>query len=338
MRKKFDAAQDIFYSNNYISLYLKHGDELFEFEYKNGDDFFLNKSIKRPIQKIAKSIVTDGFYDLETAYGYGGFYTNSKSKEFIRKSLSEYYKRCKAENIIAEFIRFHPFNSFPVDHDEFLDFNIYDRDTVVVALYKGYDSIRSQYSSSLKRNINKAKRCGLKYKQLSITDKNISKFCELYYETMRNNNADDFYFFNEEYFENLFNIEYVTLHGVYCNEIIINMAIIFTTTKNLYYHLGATDSNYYNSNPNALLFDSIIQTALENYDYLYLGGGATSVFNDPLLKFKQKFSNEIKPFYISGNIYNSEMYNAYINIWKEQNNEDLKFFLKYRFMDNGRYK
>ena len=64
--------------------------------------------------------------------------------------------------------------------------------------------------------------------------------------------------------------------------------------------------------------------------YFLLGGGTTSNECDPLFKFKKKFSKELKPFYISGKIYNQEIYDKYSKIWKEQSKDNIKYFLKYR--------
>ena len=64
--------------------------------------------------------------------------------------------------------------------------------------------------------------------------------------------------------------------------------------------------------------------------YFLLGGGTTTQEDDSLLKFKTKFSKELKPFYISGKIYNKSIYDKYNKIWEEQSKEEIKYFLKYR--------
>ena len=207
---------------------------------------------------------------------------------------------------------------------------IYDRDIVYVDLQTDYEEIKKQYSSSLKRNIKKAKRFGLKYKIQNINSKSIEKFINLYNMTMQKNGAIDFYYFKKEYFENLFKLKDIELHSVIYNNKIINMIITFKNNNILYYHLGGTNSNYYSLNPNPFIFDCIIQNNYKKVKYLYLGGGTTSNKDDSLLQFKQKFSKLTKPFYISGKIYNKKLYNKYISLWEEQSNKDVKYFLKYR--------
>ena len=90
--KKFNLLQDIYYSDSYISLYLKENEKIFTFEYKEDNNIFINKALKRPILKIGTLNLNDNFYDLETAYGYGGFYTNSDDKQFIKKAMKSYEK------------------------------------------------------------------------------------------------------------------------------------------------------------------------------------------------------------------------------------------------------
>ena len=328
--EKFNLLNDIYYSKEYVSLYLKENEEIFEFEYKEDNLIFYNIAIKRPITKIGNEVVSDEYFDLETAYGYGGFYLNTENQEFIKIALKKYEQKCLEEKIIAEFIRFHPWNTFPYKYKEFLDMNIYDRDVVYVNLQADYEEIKKQYSSSLKRNIKKAKNLELKYKIQNINSKSIEKFINLYNMTMQKNTALDFYYFKKEYFENLFKLQAIELHSVVYNDEIINMIIILKSNDILYYHLGATNPDYYSLNPNPFIFDCIIQNNYKRAEYLYFGGGTTGEKDDPLLKFKQKFSALTKPFYISGKIYNEELYNKYNTLWKKQSSEDIRYFLKYR--------
>jgi len=63
MEERLNLLDDIYYSDEYISLYLKEGEELFTFKYEEGNKFFINKTIKRSIRKIGNIVVNHGFYD-----------------------------------------------------------------------------------------------------------------------------------------------------------------------------------------------------------------------------------------------------------------------------------
>jgi lipid II:glycine glycyltransferase (peptidoglycan interpeptide bridge formation enzyme) len=325
-----DVYNDVYYSNDYISLYLKKSDRVFQFEYQDDRNIFINKSIKRAINKIGHIDINEGFYDLETAYGYGGFYTNTQDQKFIQKAMYAYQEKCRNEKIIAEFIRFHPYNTFPELFSRFLDFLHNDRDTVFIETNQDYKSIKMGYSASLKRNINKAVKNNLTYVSLPLTDINMKKFVEMYNKTMYKNNADQFYFFDNNYFKLLSGLRNVELHAVMLEDKFLSMAIIFNTGYHLYYHLGATEPEFYNLNPSPFLFDSIIQYCNDDIISFYLGGGSSPKKEDSLLKFKNKFSSSTTPFYISGVIYNKSKYEEYNNIWYHQSKQNINYFLKYR--------
>ncbi|RRS31273.1 MAG: hypothetical protein P794_04285 [Epsilonproteobacteria bacterium (ex Lamellibrachia satsuma)] len=318
-----NLINDIYYNDEYISLYLKKDEELFSFKYEEEENIFINKTIKRPIRKIGNIEIDDGFYDLETAYGYGGFYTNSQDQEFIARAMNAYKTKCNEEKIIAEFIRFHPFNNFPIKCNNFLDFNVYDRDVVVKKLS---DDIFKTYNAKVRNTVKRATE-----KVLFQESENIAKFMELYNATMLKNNASNFYFFEESYYKNLLKNKSVKLYELLYEEEIIAMGFFMFGKSIGHYHLSANTPTSYKINANYALLHNVFQIAQDlRLEYFMLGGGTTSEADDSLLKFKKKFSKDLKPFYISGNVYNKEIYDKYNEIWKRQSKEDITYFLKYR--------
>lgn len=317
------VINDIYYTDDYIRLYLKDKEEIFSFEYKEEDNIFVNKAIKREILKIGKFETKEGYYDLETAYGYGGFYTNSNDESFIKRAFDRYKERCHDENIIAEFIRFHPFNSFPIEHSSYLDFNLHDRNVVVKDLNQ---DILSSYSSKVRNVIKRA--C----EKISFREScDIDKFIELYNATMLKNSATEFYFFPKSYYQNLLKNPNVKLYEIEYENSIVAMGFFMFGDKIAHYHLSANTNISYKINANnALLHYAFLKAKESGLDYMLLGGGTTSQEDDSLLRFKKKFSKELKPFYISGNIYNKTIYDKYNKIWQEQSVENVKYFLKYR--------
>ena len=191
-----NLKNDVYYQKDYLALYLEKGQSIFEFNYKENDNFFYNIAIKRPINQIGNIVLEEEYFDLETAYGYGGYYTNSKDKKFIEHALNAYKERCIDEKIIAEFIRFHPFNDFPLNNKDFLSFCDHNRDIVYIDLSLTRDERWSTYS---KKTRNLLRHCE---KQLSFQmNDNLDGFSSLYNETMRKNNALDFYYFSKEYYQ-----------------------------------------------------------------------------------------------------------------------------------------
>lgn len=324
--EKYNLLKDIYYSKEYLSLYLKEDEEIFEFEYKEDDFIFYNIAIKKPILRIGNQIISDGYFDIETAYGYGGFYVNTENNIFLKSAFEKYIQKCLEENVIAEFIRFHTFNNFPLKDSKFLNMNIYDRDVVYIDLALSKDERWKNYSSNT-RNI--LRKCN---KELVFQkSNNLDKFVELYEKTMKKNNATEFYYFSNEYYEQLVNNKNIELYEIQKDGEVISSVFFMFSDEFGHYHLSANSYDMRQFNANYFMLDNIFEIAKEKRKkFFILGGGTTSIKDDSLLKFKQKFSPLSKPFYISGKIYNHEMYNKYVAIWAEQSKHKIKYFLKYR--------
>lgn len=122
----------------------------------------------------------------------------------------------------------------------------------------------------------------------------IDLFSNIYRENMLRVGAEDEYFFSNDYLESLLAIEGVELllasdsHGVVAGGMFIRSG------KKIYYHLGATAVRALKISPmKILLHNRICQSASEETTEVILGGGVGGHV-DPLLKFKQGFSKEVK--------------------------------------------
>jgi lipid II:glycine glycyltransferase (peptidoglycan interpeptide bridge formation enzyme) len=99
----------------------------------------------------------------------------------------------------------------------------------------------------------------------------------------------------------------------------------------VHYHLSANSVESYKLNANYFLLNELFKIAkMLGKEYFILGGGSSSNKDDTLFKFKKKFSKLYMPFYIGGNIYNKDVYDKFVNIWKGQSKFDVQYFLKYR--------
>ena len=317
MLQEFNYKDCVYYSKEYVSLYLEEKDKIFEFSYKEDDKEFYNISIKRPIGNT-------GYFDLETAYGYGGWFSNTNDEDFLNRAIKSYQEKCLSENIVAEFIRFHPFNKFPQQNKDVFDFFRYDRDVVVVDLTKKKEERWKDYSSTTRNELRKAQRF-LKFSQ----NCDINKFIELYKATMDKNKASSFYYFSKEYFENLLKIKATKMFCSLYEDKIMSSAIFLEGKDIVSYHLSARDYNKNIVGLNYFLLDNIFDYYSRlNKKYALLGGGRTSSKDDSLLKFKQKFSKKTLPFYIAGKIFNKDAYNFLAKTLCKNN----KLFLKWRSM------
>lgn len=324
--KRYNLEKEIYFCEDYLSLYLNDSDTLFRFEYKEGNKYFKNISIKRAINKIGTTVIDDGFYDLESVYGYGGYLCNSDDKEFINRALDEYTKECERESIVAEFIRFHPFNHIYKEIDGFFDLFCFDRNVVTVDTSIEKEKRWEEYSSKVRNILRKCEK-ELVFKESSCVD----TFIELYERTMQRNSADEFYFFDKSYFERLLLIDGVKLYEVLYEDRVISSSFFFLGESFAHYHLSANDYEYRKYNANYFILDSIFDIAnKEGIDYFNLGGGRSNLEDDLLLKFKKKFSKKLDDFYIAGKVFNKDVYNKYNKIWEAKSKKDIRYFLKYR--------
>lgn len=317
---------DIYYNPQYSKLYLNEGASLFEFEYNEEDNYLYNLAIKKPIQQVGKKAVS-GYFDLETPYGYGGYLTNSGDTSFIQRAFKRYKERCIEEKIIAEFISFHPFNSFPVKHSEQFDFCVKDREVVVVDLSLSDEERWQQYPSKMRTILRK---CG---RDLEIvTQKGQGEFIDLYHQTMQKNKATDFYYFDEEYFKEIFAFNDIHLMSISYERQLASAGLFMLSPEIAHYHLSANNASLSNRNGNYALLEEAIKLAKSRgCQYLLLGGGRTPDKDDTLFRFKSKFSPLTKDFYLAGNVFEKTVYEEYISLWEEQNPGNQRpYFLKYR--------
>jgi len=313
-----------FYSNEYISLFLGKNDSIYEYRYQEKDDFFYNKSIKRPINKILDQTVDEGYFDLESVYGYSGYISNSLDQEFIKRAIQEYKKDCIQKKIVAEFIRFSPFNNFANKFSDSLDYYKSFGDNVIVDLESDIDS---NYKKKARYLIRKAS------ENLEVSrSHNIDLFIELYYQTMNKNNASSFYFFDKSFFKNLIKLNFIKMFKVVERREVVSMAIFLLDNKNIYYYLSANTPQGYKLNANFYLLDQVIRKFKSNgLQKMILGGGSSPDKDDNLLQFKKKFSSYSEPFITGGMIFINKKYESYNRIYKHSSGTANNFFLNYRY-------
>ncbi|WKS95155.1 GNAT family N-acetyltransferase [Riemerella columbina] len=323
-----DLRQDIYYQKDYVALYLKEGDSIFEFEYTEGDKTFYQLTIKRPIRQVGEVLLDEIYYDLETAYGYGGYLCNTDDMVFIEKAWTAYQNKCKEENIIAEFVRYHPFNESHFILKNQFSFYTKDRNVVLMDLSLSDEERWEGYAS---RTRGKLRKCDRELKIRKSED--IGAFMKLYNETMDKNNAQSFFYFDKDFYNKVLKIKEIELYNIYYEETILSSSFYIFSRDFVHYFLSGNNYNVQkNHNANYFIFEKIASIAKERgIKYFNLGGGRSGDPEDSLFKYKSLFSDYNRPFFLSGAIYNKEKYDELNQLWQTQNPEhEVKFFLKYR--------
>ena len=152
---------DVYFTPDYYSLYQNYGDgeaQCFVFE-KDGN-IALYPFLKNPISPLGYQLDKE-YYDIQGAYGYNGLIASTDDAVFIADFWKEFDIYCNENDIIAEFMRFHPLlNNQRLASPKMKTF--FSRHTVALDLSLSLDEIWTQQFSSKNRNmIRKAEKEGV---------------------------------------------------------------------------------------------------------------------------------------------------------------------------------
>lgn len=318
--------QDIYYTSDYYKLYEQNGDgkaKLFVYNEESSIaiyPFMLNE--------ISKYNFDEKYYDIESAYGYGGPLTNNYDEIFLSNFEKEFLKYCSENKIVAEFIRFHPL----IKNEGIFSKNIkvfHNRITIYLDLAKGVDRIWNEDIKSKNRNmIRKAEKSGL----IVEVSNEYEVFKSIYCKTMNKVEAENYYYFDEKYYKEMKNSNNYILLIVKKDNMIIASAIFIKYGEYFHYHLAGSLKEYLKFAPNNLLLWEAIKLACESdAKWFHFGGGLSDSLDDNLFKFKSSFSHNTSDFYIGKRVHNKEVYEDLINEWQSKNNKQAKLFLQYKY-------
>lgn len=310
-------AWDIYYLCEYAISMKKHGDgDPILLYFSDADMTMCYVVMKQDIYGFgiySKFISENTYYDLITPYGYGGpLYNgiiNQVSLKYFFDELTDY---CMANNIVSQFIRFHPLiqNEKAVINfinTKYLKKTVYIDTTSEETIWNNMDSKnRNLIRKAVKNNIH-----------IEIDDgKNIDDFIAIYESTMVRNNASKYYYFDRDYFDYI--IKHLSQNTIFLHAIhegkIISSSIFFYNDSYMHYHLSGTLFEYKNfAAANLLLHEAAKWAAGMNIKALHLGGGFD--IDDSLLHFKKQFNRDgLIDFCIGSTIFNDDLYKRLIEI------------------------
>ncbi len=306
---------DTYWLSGYVKAFQLHGDgEPLLFYFNDNNTRAINVVMKRDISKVYSlkgRIEENKYFDFATPYGYGGWLVEGDNLE---KLFFEYRKWNEDNNIISEFVRFHPMIK---NHNTCLDF--YDvvklGEVVHMDLYSQED-IWKNITSSNRNMIRKAIKNDVKIYNGRYPEI-YEVFRRIYNETMDNDEAKEYYYFGESFYKSV--LEDLPYNSqVFWAEkdgIIIGTSIMLMANGRMNYHLSGSLREYRNlASTNYLLYSAALWGSSNGYQTLYLGGGVGSG-EDSLFKFKRSFyRGELNHFYIGKKIYNMERYNEFTTL------------------------
>ncbi|WP_026491179.1 lipid II:glycine glycyltransferase FemX [Butyrivibrio sp. XPD2002] len=310
---------DIYYLCEYAVSFQHHGDgEPLLIQYESDEESFCYVVMKRDISddtKFEGRLESGKYFDYETPYGYGGPLCNKTlTEDSQRRFLNELKEYARENGIISQFVRFHPLlnnqESLPLVFE-----TRYLHQTIFIETISP-DQIMSDMDSKNRNMVRKAKKNGVTVERKSILE--YQDFLPIYEETMVKDDAEDYYFFAEDYFKEQLNLKdnACFFYAMLDNKPIAG-AIMYYNDNYMHYHLAGTHTEYRKYSPsNLLLYEAACWASEHGIKKFHLGGGM--VEDDSLFGFKKQFNkNGRLPFYVGRTIFDNEEYNGLLEVRKE---------------------
>ena len=269
---------DLYFDENYGKLYEKIENGKAEiFEYKDENGKITNQFL---IRKIPDKIEGKEYFDIVTPYGYGGSIIENligDKEKLLQRYQEEFSKYCLENNIVSEFVRFHPIVKNYEDFGKMYN-DKYMRKTLITKLQED-DPVQNQFGKSCRKNIRQALNKGVTYKITQKPD-NIDSFKDIYYSTMDRNSATDYYYFDDEYFNNLlkyFKSNIIFIEAIFENKVIAT-GLYFTYKDIIHIHLSGTLTEFLYLSPAYILRYAVTLWGKENgYKLIHHGGGLSLI-------------------------------------------------------------
>lgn len=151
LNKLPENKQDIYFTREYYKIHEMNGDGIACcFVYTENNQIAVYPFMKN---KIDNYDLDKDYYDIETVYGYGGPIVSHENIAFLQAFESSFMEYCETNNIVAEFVRFHPIIGNELTFTNRM--NTYEnRNTVYLDLNKDIENIwLEEISSKKNRNM-----------------------------------------------------------------------------------------------------------------------------------------------------------------------------------------
>ena len=322
---------DVYWLSGYVKGFHIHGDgEPLLFYFKDDHTRGINVVMKRDVAADIhfKDKLEEGIYfDFATPYGYGGWIIEGECTD---KLFDTYDSWLKKNNIISEFVRFHPMLQNQEKSKGF--YEVLQLGEVVHMNLNSPEDIWQNISSKNRNMIRKAIKNGIEIYNGRFPEI-YEKFRIIYNGTMDKDNADEYYYFGESFYKSVL-LDLPHNAQVFWAEKdgeAIAASIMLTANGKMNYHLSGSLKEFSSLAPtNLLLYQAALWGFTHGIETLYLGGGVGSG-EDSLFKFKKAFhkSDDLNHFYIGRKIFSQSVYDKLSDL-RGETIENVNLFPIYR--------
>lgn len=319
---------DTYWLSGYVKAFKIHGDgEPLLIHYENARTRGINVVMKRDVADDShfKGKIEPGtYYDFATPYGYGGWIIEGEDTEHL---FNEYQRWVERNGIISEFVRFHPMVK---NHQKCTSFfEVIQLGEVVHMDLNSPEEIWNNTISKNRNVIRKAIKNDVKVYNGRFPEI-YEKFRVIYNGTMDKDEAEDYYYFKEPFYESVLSDlpQNAQVFWAEKDGQVIAASIMLAANGRMNYHLSGSIREFSSLAPgNLILYKAALWGCANGYKTFCLGGGVGSE-EDSLFKFKRAFyKGELNHFYIGKKIYDLERYKKLVTM---RNNIESNYFPLYR--------
>jgi hypothetical protein len=246
--------------------------------------------------------------DGSSPYGYGGPLSSTSDPAFLAAAWQAYVHWMVGRHVAVEYVRFHP-----VLGNEMLygGHAVDNRQVVCVDLDAG--DFPAGYAVRLRQTLKRAADAGLVYEEYG--DAHFAReFAAYHRAAMREMQADAFYLFDDQYFEQLAATGFAKVgvcraHDGDADARWLAAALFLDGEGTREYHLAATTDQGRKLGASSF---ALAQAALSAREHglrkLYLGGGTDARPDNPLLFFKSAYSPQRLAYRTGWTVFDDEAY------------------------------
>ncbi|MFD1020666.1 peptidoglycan bridge formation glycyltransferase FemA/FemB family protein [Thalassobacillus hwangdonensis] len=284
--------KDIYYTPDYFRLSEKQEEgKGCAFYFENQYGAVLYPFLLRNLKSLSNEF-TD-WYDITTPYGYGGpLIVEEKDRGKLLESFRQsFHAFCSREQIVSEFIRFHPVYRNHEGLKNWLDLAVKGK-TVGLDVSHQAD-IWANMTGKNRNMVRKAMKQGVTVREANPENmEDFKAFNVLYTRTMQRANAKDFYYFNDAFFRHLTEEmgDQVKMFIAEHEGTPVAASLFLVGETMIHYHLSGMDERHANLAANNLLLYEAALWAQRNHKEIFHLGGGYGGGDDTLFKFKRSFS------------------------------------------------
>lgn len=283
------------------------------------------------IKRFAREYNGKKYYDIVTPRGELGHQIHVKDKGDESNLVSEFniafQEYCDQNAIIAEFIKYDPWNDVSHYFADFYEIKKYGK-LYCIDIQK--DFLNQVISNDKRYDIRKALESNLRV-EFDFNGKTIKDFVNLYGYTEDKYRVSSYYHLTENFIQNYFELlgDKVFIANCYFEDVLVSSMLILLGEDIAHYHFSANNPHYKSLRGNILLLYKCMEYCKALNKKLFDLGGA--IPNSSLERYKEKLIKKdnryLYEYNVGKKIRNREIYDIFV---KDTNIKNQNYFPLYR--------